>query len=99
VQLIGAALAGVLLGALLGGTTVALIGSLSDRGDHRFVRMESPRRWHDEWRDRDYGPSSRCSRVPGGVFCEGPDRLSPMPPPTPGKLPSTVAPLPPTPTG
>ncbi|MFC4015472.1 hypothetical protein ACFOY2_50265 [Nonomuraea purpurea] len=78
-QIIGAGLLGLVVGALLGGTAVAVAGELGHRNEMRAIPWEHPR-----WTER--GFPSQCYPVDEGVRCEmGSDEAVPtleMPPPT-----------------
>lgn len=75
-QVFGAALIGLIVGALLGGIAVALISSMVHRGDRRDHYIELP-----AWRHERGG----CHVTPGGMWCPPPypdGRAYPMPMPT-----------------
>ncbi|MFI6319806.1 hypothetical protein ACIBG8_19890 [Nonomuraea sp. NPDC050556] len=85
-QIFGAALIGLIVGALLGGIAVAVVSNMVHRGDrHVHVHDRVPYWRHDDG----------CRPVPGGTWCRGfPDdpRIYPMP--VPSVIPKTPLPTP-----
>lgn len=75
-QIFGAALIGLIVGALLGGIAVAVISGMVHRGDrHVYIQDDGPYWRHD----------GGCRPVPGGTWCRGfPEdpRIYPMPVPS-----------------
>ncbi|RVX47942.1 hypothetical protein EDD27_10895 [Nonomuraea polychroma] len=70
-QIVGAGLIGLVVGALSGGTTVALVSNLGDRHDHHRVYLESPG-WGPQ---RFVVPERRldvCEDTGDGIVCEAP---------------------------
>ncbi|MFC4114738.1 hypothetical protein [Nonomuraea zeae] len=96
-QIIGAGLLGLVLGALIGGTTVAVVSNLGDRDDVRPAYWEEyPGFGHRREGVYPYPQPQRiepsCRPGPDGVYCVAPPYVVPKPVPT-----MSVAP-PPTPT-
>jgi hypothetical protein len=76
-QVVGAGLAGLIVGGLLGGTTVAAFNDLTrDRFDRMDVWLEPHHRWgphHD--RGLPEGPGRICYRTENDARCAGPPGL------------------------
>jgi hypothetical protein len=85
-QIIGAGLIGLVFGALLGGTTVAVVSNLGDRGEMHGMYQEDypplgPGVREGYLNPRRVEPS--CRQGPdGGVYCAAPPNVLPEPVPT-----------------
>ncbi|GAA3176076.1 hypothetical protein [Nonomuraea roseoviolacea] len=101
-QIIGAALIGLIVGGLLGGTAVALVVGVTH---HDRVVPWGPRFGWDPYQDWEHMPRAYpdCRPAPGGTYCRYGAPYPPMPSvvPVPSVAPvppSWVPPVPPTPT-
>ncbi|GAA3580414.1 hypothetical protein GCM10022419_072340 [Nonomuraea rosea] len=86
-QIIGAGLLGLVLGALLGGTTVAIVSNLGHRDDMRPAYWEDyPGFGHRREGGYPYPYPQRiepsCRPGPDGVVCVAPPYVVPKPVPT-----------------